>query len=94
MPFVYMMANKPNGTLYLGSTTNLQNRVLQHKTVLSDSFASKYDLHQLVWFQEFEALSDAQEQEWRMKKWKRQWKINLIIELNAEWRDLSDDFNL
>mgnify|MGYP001075023815 CR=1 FL=1 len=93
MPFVYIMTNKPNGTFYLGSTTDLQNRVFQHKTSTTDSFTRKYKLTQLVWFQEFENLVDAQAQEWAMKKWKRQWKINTILELNPNWRDLSEDFN-
>ncbi|MGB0844435.1 MAG: GIY-YIG nuclease family protein [Alphaproteobacteria bacterium] len=94
MPYVYIMSNKPNGTLYLGSTTNLVSRISQHKALTGKHFTAKYELIHLVWYEKYAELKHAQEQEWRMKKWKRRWKTDLINALNPDWRDLSELLNL
>jgi len=88
---VYMMANKYNNVLYLGITNNLIRRVYEHKNNLVDGFTKKYDCHKLVWYQQTNDIESAITQEKRMKKWKREYKENVIKELNPAWRDLYKD---
>jgi len=85
---VYMMANKKNGTIYLGVTTNLRDRVYKHKEKIYEGFTQKYDVTNLVWAEEFCDVRDAIVREKQIKKWNRQWKINLIVANNPEWNDL------
>ena len=89
--YVYMLTNKPNGVLYLGVTADLPVRIGQHRSGVVPGFTKKYNCHRLVWFERFENIHDARVCEWRMKKWKREWKVKRIEELNPEWRDLFDD---
>lgn len=86
--YVYIVASKRNGTLYIGLTSNLEQRVRQHKTKIYTGFTAKYEVSQLVHFEEYQSFEDAYLREKRMKKWKRAWKINLIEKNNPYWRDL------
>ena len=88
MPFVYLLAAKPYGTLYVGSTFELARRVWQHKTRAIPGFAAKYGVDRLVWFESHENLETALVRERQIKKRKRDWKINLIERENPHWADL------
>jgi putative endonuclease len=85
------MASKRNGTLYVGVTNNLQKRVYEYKNDLIEGFTKKYHVHNLVYYELYSHISDAINREKRMKKWKRQWKIELIEKANPQWRDLYSD---
>ena len=82
------MCNNTNTVLYLGVTNDLKRRVLEHKEGLNEGFTKKYNCKKLVWFEEFKDIRLAIEQEKRMKKWKREFKLNLINQLNPNWCDL------
>jgi putative endonuclease len=88
MPFVYLLASNPYGTLYVGSTFELARRVWQHKTRAIPGFTAKYGVNRLVWFETHERLETALVRERQIKKWKRDWKINLIERENPHWVDL------
>lgn len=89
--WLYIVASQRNGTLYLGVTSNLPQRIWQHREGLIAGFSKKYGCTMLVWCQEFSNLHDARAREWQMKKWKRAWKIELIERDNPGWRDLYRD---
>lgn len=89
--YVYLMASKRNGTLYLGVTSNLAQRAWQHRNKLLDGFTKDYGCTRLVWFEMFEDLQEARACELRMKKWKRSWKIELIEKMNPGWEDLFEN---
>ena len=89
--FVYIMANKKNGTLYVGSTGDLVRRVQEHREKTIDGFTTRYGVARLVWFEVFEDYENARQRERRIKKWNRAWKIELIEKHNSDWRDLWDD---
>jgi putative endonuclease len=86
MAFVYLLASKPYGTLYVGSTFDLLRRVFEHKAKAVPGFTAKYGVDRLVWY---EAYEEALLRERQIKKWKRDWKINLIEQDNPHWIDLS-----
>ena len=86
--FVYIMTNKHNTTLYTGVTANLKERVYEHKTGIGSFFVKKYKLTKLVWFDEFPSIEEAITREKQIKKWKRQWKIEMIKKMNPSFRDL------
>ena len=86
--FVYVMASKPYGTLYVGVTSNLAGRAYEHRENLLEGFTKKYGIHLLVWFEEFGYVHDAIVREKQIKKWRRAWKIELIEKLNPRWEDL------
>jgi putative endonuclease len=86
--FVYILASQRNGTLYIGLTNNLLKRIHGHKNDLIEGFTKKYGIHMLVYYEVFGNISDAIAREKRMKKWNRQWKINLIEKSNPGWEDL------
>jgi putative endonuclease len=90
-PCVYMLASKRNGTLYVGVTSNLPQRVWQHKNDLVEGFTRRYGIHALVWYEVHETMENAIAREKTIKEWKRQWKIDLIEAMNPEWRDLYED---
>ena len=90
-PAVYILASKRNGTLYIGVTSNLPARVWQHKNDLAEGFTKKYGVHRLVYFEIYDDMSEAIQREKRLKKWRRQWKIDLIEKTNPQWRDLFDE---
>jgi putative endonuclease len=82
------MASKKNGTLYIGVTNDLRRRVWQHKNDVLEGFTKKYGVHFLVWSEATNVVQGAIQREKQMKKWNRQWKINLIEKYNPEWLDL------
>ena len=90
-PCVYLLASRRNGTLYTGVTSNLIQRVWQHKNNLVDGFTKKYGVHTLVWFEVHQIMSSAIEREKAIKEWRRAWKIELIESVNPQWRDLYED---
>jgi putative endonuclease len=88
MFFVYLLASRPFGTLYVGTTDDLLRRVWEHKTKAVPGFTARYDVDRLVWFEAHETLESALLREKRIKEWKRAWKIRLIEGNNPYWRDL------
>ena len=90
--YVYILASKRNGTLYVGFTNEIERRILEHKQKSVKGFTSKYDVNLLVYFEEFEIAEDALLRERQMKKWKRVWKLKLIEKDNPQWKDLSEDW--
>jgi putative endonuclease len=89
-PCVYILANKRNGTLYVGVTSNLIKRVWEHKQNLVDGFTRKYSVDTLVWYEVHETMVSAISREKAIKNWKRSWKIKTIEAVNPEWRELYD----
>ena len=89
-PCVYILASKPNGTLYIGATSNLAQRVWQHKNDFVEGFTKRYGVHRLVWYEAHESMEGALTRERMLKRWKRTWKIKLIENDNPTWSDLSD----
>ena len=90
-PAVYILASKRNGTLYIGVTSNLVQRIHQHKNDEVEGFSKKYQTHMLVYFEQHETMEPAIIREKRLKEWKRAWKIRLIEEMNPHWKDLYND---
>ena len=86
--FVYILASRRNGTLYVGVTNDLVRRIYEHKNDLVEGFSQEYAVHELVYFEACEDIRTAIEREKRIKKWNRQWKIELIEKNNPEWNDL------
>ena len=86
-----MVASKKNGTIYIGVTSDLARRGHEHREAVYDGFTKKYGVHLLVWYQPFDTAEDAIKKEKRLKKYPRQWKINLIQEANPEWKDLYEE---
>ena len=87
--FVYLLASKPYGTLYTGITSNLVQRVYQHKEGLVDGFTKKYNVHRVVFYEVHSDVNEAILREKCIKKWNRQWKINLIEQHNPQWLNLA-----
>ncbi|HEU0150461.1 MAG TPA: GIY-YIG nuclease family protein [Bradyrhizobium sp.] len=86
--YVYLLASKKHGTLYLGVTNDIVRRVYEHRTKAVPSFTSRYDIGKLVWFEIYDDASTAIAREKELKKWRRDWKISLIEEQNPNWDDL------
>ena len=86
--YVYILASRKNGTLYTGVTNNLIKRVYEHKNNLIKGFTKKYHVHDLVYYEEYNDVIEAISREKQIKKWNRQWKIELIEKLNPDWKDL------
>ncbi len=86
--YIYIMASKRNGTLYIGVTNDLIRRVYEHKNDLIEGFTKKYKIHSLVYYESSGSVESAITIEKQLKKWNRQWKINLIERDNPEWNDL------
>ena len=87
-PCVYILASKRNGTQYVGVTSNLVQRVWQHKNDLVAGFTKRYGVHTLVWYESHETMESAIGREKAIKEWKRAWKLELIEQGNSAWRDL------
>lgn len=85
---VYIMTNKPHGTLYVGITNNLIRRVLEHKNNIVGGFTSRYKLYKLVYYDCTSDVNSAIAYEKKIKKWNRQWKIDLVTKFNKNWDDL------
>jgi putative endonuclease len=90
--YVYILANKVNTVLYVGVTNNLFRRVVEHKLQLHDGFTKRYNVDKLVYFESFQYIKDAIIRETDIKRWKRQWKNELIAKENKEMRDLVYDY--
>ena len=86
--YVYILASKRNGTLYIGVTNDLAKRIYEHKNNFIDGFTTKYNVHNLVYYETVEDIISAITREKQMKKWRRQWKIELIEKENPYWEDL------
>jgi len=88
--YVYIMASKRNGTLYIGVTNDLVRRVYEHRNDFVEGFTQKYAVHLLVFYEIHNDINNAIQREKRLKKWNRAWKIELIEKENPEWNDLYD----
>lgn len=92
-PCVYILTNQRNGTLYVGVTAELAQRIWIHREGLSEGFSRKYGLKRLVYYEIFNSMYEAIQREKQIKKWKRLWKIRLIEEMNPQWDDLYPSLN-
>ena len=86
--YVYILASKRNGTLYVGVTSDLTKRISEHKHNLIEGFTRKYNVHELVFYEVHDDIEAAILREKQIKKWNRRWKLHLIEEINPDWRDL------
>ncbi len=91
---VYIMASARNGTLYVGVTSNLMQRVVQHRSKDSGGFTAKYDVKMLVWFDPHSTMQYAITREKQLKTWNRAWKLDLIEQTNPNWCDLAVELGL
>ncbi len=89
--YVYMLASAKNGTIYKGMTSNLIHRIGQHKEESGSAFTTKYEVKKLVWYKHCETAENAISWEKRLRRYPRQWKLNLINEMNPDWNDLFDE---
>jgi putative endonuclease len=87
-PAVYILASRRNGTLYIGVTSDLQKRTWEHKNDLVEGFTTRYSVHRLVYYELHDEMVSAITREKQIKKWKRDWKLNLIEGENPDWDDL------
>ena len=95
MPYyVYLLASRRCGTLYLGVTNDLTRRVSEHKAKRTAGFTATYDVTRLVWYETYERIDEAIAREKSLKKWRRDWKIRLIEEMNPDWSDLYASLNM
>jgi putative endonuclease len=90
--YVYILASKIRGTLYIGITNDLQRRIYEHKKGIKNGFTQKYGVSTLVYFETFQEVNEAIQREKNLKKWKRDWKIKLIERDNKKWLDLAVDW--
>ena len=90
--YVYILANKKYGTIYIGVTSNLEKRLYEHKYKLIEGFTKKYNVNKLVYFEECNNIQSSIVREKQLKKWNRKWKIELIEKMNPDWRDLSEEW--
>ena len=88
--YVYILASKPYGTLYIGVANDLGRRVGEHNEGVASHFTKRYGVTRLVWFEEWQSVAEAIQRETSLKRWKRDWKIDLVNKFNPEWRDLSE----
>ncbi len=86
--YVYILASKRNGTLYIGVTNDLIKRIYEHKNDFVEGFTEKYSVHRLVYYEETNDINSAIKREKQLKKWNRKWKLELIEEKNPNWKDL------
>ena len=86
--YVYILANRPNGILYVGVTNDLVRRVFEHRSDFIDGFTKRYGLKRLIYFERFETIRDAIQREHNIKHWSRAWKVGLIVTRNSDWNDL------
>ena len=90
--YVYILTNKYNKIFYIGFTDDIQGRIDEHKSKIYDGFTKKYNVNKLVYFEAHLTIEEAQLQEKRLKRWRREWKKELIEKTNPKWNDLSDNF--
>ncbi len=91
IPTVYILCHRPKGVLYIGVTSDLRKRVYQHRNHLVRGFSSKYNVCRLVWFSVGDSMEAVIKEEKRLKKWNRDWKIQMIEKSNPSWKDLADE---
>jgi putative endonuclease len=91
--FVYIMASRRNGTLYISVTNNLALRAHQHRTGVGSAFTTKYGVKMLVWYEQYDEVNEAIAREKRLKTWQRKWKLGLIEHFNRDWCDLYEQLN-
>lgn len=89
--WVYILSSKRNGTLYVGVTSDIIRRTYEHKLSLVNGFSKTYNIKQLVYYEQYEDITQAIEREKTLKKWLRSWKIELIEAFNPDWKDLYDE---
>lgn len=89
--YVYILASKQNGTLYIGVTSDVLKRAYQHKNKMLDGFSKKYEVDKLVYYEIYDDSLSAITREKRLKKWRRKWKLRLIEEKNPLWKDLYNE---
>jgi putative endonuclease len=89
--WVYILASRPGGTLYVGVTNDLVRRVFEHRNGMVPGFTKRYGVKQLVYFEEHSTAGAAIQREKNIKHWSREWKIDLIVSMNPGWRDLYDE---
>jgi putative endonuclease len=92
--FVYILTNARNGTLYIGVTSRLLDRMEEHRRDEGSKFVKRYGLNRLVWFEEFPLYAAAIQRETSLKRWKREWKLALIEKTNPQWKDLLATWNM
>ncbi|MGQ0645377.1 MAG: GIY-YIG nuclease family protein [Elusimicrobiota bacterium] len=90
-PCVYILAGRRNGTLYIGVTSDLAKRIWEHKNGFVEGFTKRYKVHTLVWYELNPTMESAIRREKAIKEWKRQWKLELIEQMNPNWQDFSDE---
>ena len=88
--FVYILASRPHGAIYIGTTRDLRQRIEQHRMGMVDGHTKRYQIHTLVYFEQHETLDAARIRERRLKRWRRAWKKELIEDVNPQWRDIAD----
>jgi len=88
--FVYFITNAYNNVLYIGVTNNLTRRIAEHKAKINKGFTYKYNCDKLVYYEMFDSIVEAIAREKQLKNWKREWKNELVVRQNAEWKDLSE----
>jgi putative endonuclease len=89
--WVYILASRPGGTLYVGVTNNLIRRVYEHRNSLVEGFTRRYGVKKLVYYEQHDTAVSAIQREKNIKHWSREWRIDLILSMNPEWRDLYDE---
>jgi putative endonuclease len=89
-PCVYILVNKPHGTIYIGVTSDLHDRMAEHDQELRDGFTKKYGIKMLVYYEHHETMDAAIKREKLLKRWRREWKYRLVEQMNPEWRNLFD----
>ncbi|MHA2826711.1 GIY-YIG nuclease family protein [Vibrio harveyi] len=92
VPCVYILTSKNNSVLYIGVTSQLAQRIWQHKNGVVEGFTKKYRVHKLVYFELFEDMATAINREKQLKQWKREWKLDLVRKTNPDFLDLSNEF--
>ncbi|MBV8917662.1 GIY-YIG nuclease family protein [Bradyrhizobium sp.] len=88
--YIYILTNRPNGILYVGATNDLVRRVFEHRSGSVEGFTKRYGLKRLVYFEQFDTITDAIQREKNIKHWSRAWKVRLIVAGNPNWDDLYD----
>ena len=89
--YIYILASKKDGVLYVGVTNDIRKRTLEHQWGIHEGFTKKYCVDKLVYLEEYQSITEAITREKQIKRWRREWKIELIEESNPEWRDLSKE---
>lgn len=89
--YVYILASKKNGTVYIGVTSDLKKRIYQHKNNFIEGFTQKYNVNNLVYYEETNDINEAIKREKNLKSWNREWKVQLIEKFNPNWEDLYKD---